>query len=454
MKWELNMLSKNKKVTDRSIITNKKINKQAISIKYELNSLNKLKKFTNAPTNLINFLNMHINRIKNNNDNIKNKQNKLINKVYIENNSANSITKKSHIKVFNDIPEKVKSINNTHVDHDKHNMLKQIKQVIKVHTKTNNAFINLDECKKAHKKLFINVLNQLKSNNNVHIQKSAAHKDSSANIINEVHIRDINNDVLLHNHILYHASKINNMHKCINNNQKNIASTLSNIYYDDIDTQFNKLKEVNEKLNSLLNSTSKIIFNKKLVKEQIILDAKVSINIRKYTPIIDNKRAYILEIDVYLSKNIDNFHNNVKNKKYHEVLTMLLLIRKHIIKSINRMYTHSKNKKDNNTNKNVTSANNANKKVPGTNNTNKKVPSTNNANKKVTITNKKVTNTNNANKKITNANNASKKVTSINNFNKKVINANKKPTNNNVSNDTDRIFDDILLEIENTIRSI
>ena len=382
MKWELNMLSKNKKITNRSIITTKKINKQAASFKYELNSLNKLKKVINAPTNLINFLNMHVNRIKNNNDNIKNTHNKLINKVHIENNSANSITKKTHIKVFNDIPKKVKSINNTHVDHDKHNMLKQIKQVIKMHTKTSNAFINLDKCKKAHKKLFINVLNQLKPNNNVHIQKSAGHKDSSSNIINEVHIRDINNDVLLHNHILYHASKINNMHKCINNNQKNIASILSNIYYDDIDTQFNKLTQVNEKLNSLLNSTSKIIFNKKLVKEQIILDAKVSINIRKYTPIIYNKRARILEIDEYLSNNIGNLGNNIKNEKYNEVLTTLLLIRKHIIKSVNRMHKHSKNKKDKNTNKKVTSANNASKKVPGTNNTNKKVSSTNNANKK------------------------------------------------------------------------
>ena len=113
------MLSKNKKVTNRSIITTKKINKQATSIKYELNSLNKLKKVTNAPTNLINFLNMHVNRIKNNDDNIKNTHNKLINKVHIENNSANSITKKTHIKVFNYIPKKVKSINNTHVDHDK-----------------------------------------------------------------------------------------------------------------------------------------------------------------------------------------------------------------------------------------------------------------------------------------------------------------------------------------------
>ena len=294
-------------------------------------------------------------------------------------------------------------------------MLKQIKQVNKVHNKTNNAFIDLDKCKKAHKKLFINLLNQIKSNNNMHMQKSAGHKDSSANIINEVHIRDINSDALLHNHILYHASKINNMYKCISNNQRNITSTLSNIYHDDIDTQFNKLREVNDKLNSLLNSTSKIIFNKKLVKEQIILDAKVSINIRKYTPIIDNKRACILEIDEYLSNNIDNLHNNIKNKKCNEVLTMLLLMRKHIIKSIKRMRTHRKNKKDNNANKKVTNANNANKKVPGTNNANKKVPSTNNANKKVTITNEKVTNTNNANKKITSTNNVNKKVINTNN---------------------------------------
>ena len=54
----------------------------------------------------------------------------------IEDNSANNITKKTHVKVFNDTPKKVKSLNNTHVDRDKHNMLKQIKQVIKVHTKT------------------------------------------------------------------------------------------------------------------------------------------------------------------------------------------------------------------------------------------------------------------------------------------------------------------------------
>ena len=56
------------------------------------------------------------------------------------------------------------------------NVLKQIKQINKVHTKTSNAFIDLDKCKEAQKKLFINVLNELKSNNNMHVQKSAGHK--------------------------------------------------------------------------------------------------------------------------------------------------------------------------------------------------------------------------------------------------------------------------------------
>ena len=156
--------------------------------------------------------------------------------------------------------------------------------------------------------------------NEVPMQKIAEDNDSQANIINEVHILDINNDVLLHNHILYYANKINNMRKCISNNQKNIAYTLSNIYHDHIDIQFNKLKEINVKLNLLLNSTCKTIFNKKVGKEQIILDTKTSINIRKYTPIIDNKRACILEIDDYLSNNIENLRNNIKNKNYNKVL--------------------------------------------------------------------------------------------------------------------------------------
>ena len=57
------MLLKNKKVTNRRTINIKKINMQAISIKYELNSLNKLKKVSNAPANIISFLDNHINNL-------------------------------------------------------------------------------------------------------------------------------------------------------------------------------------------------------------------------------------------------------------------------------------------------------------------------------------------------------------------------------------------------------
>ena len=62
------------------------------------------------------------------------------------------------------------------------------------------------------------------------------------------------------------------------------------------------------------------------------------------------------------------------------------------------------------------------------------MPSTNNVN----ITNKKVTNTNNVNKKVSDTNNANKK----------------QANSNNVSNDTNEIFDDILLDIENAIKSL
>ena len=73
-----------------------------------------------------------------------------------------------------------------------------------------------------------------------------------------------------------------------------------------------------------------------------------------------------------MSINIDNLRNNIKNKKYNEVLTMLILICDHIFKAINRMYIHTKNKKDNNASKKVTSANNANEKVTSANNAYKK----------------------------------------------------------------------------------
>ena len=46
------------------------------------------------------------------------------------------------------------------------------------------------------------------------------------------------------------------------------------------------------------------------------------------------------------------------------------------------------------------------------------------------------------------ANNTNKKVINTNNANKKRANT------NNVSNDSNKIFDDILLDIENTIKSL
>ena len=42
-------------------------------------------------------------------------------------------------------------------------------------------------------------------NDIMHKQKSAGHKDPSANFINDTHACGINNDELLRNHILYHV---------------------------------------------------------------------------------------------------------------------------------------------------------------------------------------------------------------------------------------------------------
>ena len=60
---ELSALLKIKKVSNTNIIIKKKLNPQAINIKYELNMLNKLKKVTNASKNIIDFLNKHMTQI-------------------------------------------------------------------------------------------------------------------------------------------------------------------------------------------------------------------------------------------------------------------------------------------------------------------------------------------------------------------------------------------------------
>ena len=61
--YELSELLTLKKVSSTNIIIKKKLNPQAINIKYELNMLNKLEKVTNASKNVITFLNKHITQI-------------------------------------------------------------------------------------------------------------------------------------------------------------------------------------------------------------------------------------------------------------------------------------------------------------------------------------------------------------------------------------------------------
>ena len=165
--------------------------------------LNKLKKVTNASKNVIDFLNKNITQmIKGNkvhkqsntvtntviHNNIKKAHAKSaipINKVLIENITASNTSKKTHKKLFE-------------------NVLKQIKSVNTVH-KQDNVF-DYDKCKKLHKELFNKLLIELLSN------KNAGHKDSSANI-NEACAHDTkcetdNANSLLHNHILYYFNKI------------------------------------------------------------------------------------------------------------------------------------------------------------------------------------------------------------------------------------------------------
>ena len=185
--YEISALLKIKKVSNTNIIIKKKLDPQAINIKYELNALNKIKTVTNASKNVIDFLNKHIIQIINgikvhmqnviNNavanrvihDNTKKAHAKLansillINKIYVESNTASNTSKKTHKNLFN-------------------NVLKQIKTFNKVH-KPDNVF-DYDKCKKLHKELFNKVLIKLL------YTKSAGHKDSSANI-KKAHANDV-----------------------------------------------------------------------------------------------------------------------------------------------------------------------------------------------------------------------------------------------------------------------
>ena len=245
-------------------------------------------------------------------DNIKKEHAKSaipINKVHIENNTASNTSKKTHKKLFK-------------------NVLKQIKSVNKVHKQDN--ILDYDKCKKLHKILFNNVLIELISTNN------AGHKDSSANN-NETCAHDIQykvdevNNNLLHNHILYYFNKIKKIEKGLSEHNKNILSSL-NKKYPDNRVKLNELKKVNDKLNLLLEGICLFICNKKVKKESIVENVNVLNNINEHIGIIDNKRVCLGKIEEHLHENIDNIHDNIKNKKYERVLEDLLLMQKHILK--------------------------------------------------------------------------------------------------------------------------
>ena len=219
-------------------------------------------------------------------------------------------------------------------------MLKQIKSVNKVH-KQDNAF-DYDKCKKLHKELFNKVLIELL------FTKSAGHKDSSANI-SKAHANDAkcetdNANILLHNHILYYFNKIKTIEKALSNNNKHILTSL-NKEYSDNRVKLKEFEKVTDKLNVLLEGICLFMFNKKIKKESIMENVNVLNNITEHAALIDNKRVCLGEIHEYLYENINDIHDNVKNKKYEKVHADLLLIQKHTFMSINRMRIHNVNKK-------------------------------------------------------------------------------------------------------------
>ena len=323
--------------------------------------------------------------------------------MHIQNNTAGKTSRKTHKKLFN-------------------NVLKEIKTFNKV--RKQDIIFDYDKCKKLHRELFNKALIELL------YTKSAGHKDSSANV-NKEHVNDVKHaNSLLHNHIIYYFSKIKKIERTLTEHNKHILTSL-NKKYSDNRVKLNEFKKVNDKLILLLEGICLYMFNKKIKKESIMENVNVLDNITEHTALIDNKRVCLGEIHEYLFGNIDDTHANIKNKEYEKVLADLLLIQKHTFVSINRMHAHIVNKKITVANKKI----NNNTKKNDVNSTTKKTNKHTNANS----TNKKITNANTTNKNITNDNNANEKITSANNANKKIIdanNANEKSTDGNSANNS------------------
>ena len=182
-------------------------------------------------------------------------------------------------------------------------------------------------------------------------------------------------------------------------------------------------------MNWLLDHLCLFIFNKKAKKESIIENVNVTSNIKEYTAIIDNKRVCLGNTEEYLYETIDDKQANINNKEYEKVLVDLLSIHQYILKSINKMYIQTKNKKINN-NVNKNSSKKAIKKSD-LNNSAKKSIKHNNANKRINNNNanKKITTDNSANKKIASNNSANKNITTDNNANTNIIRKRKNNVN-------------------------
>ena len=309
-------------------------------------------------------------------------------------------------------------------------MLKLIKTFNKVPKQ--DIIFDHDKCKKLHKELFNKVLIELL------YTKSAGHKDSSANI-NKAHANNVKHaNSLLHNHITYFFNKIKKIERTLSEHNKHILTSLSKKYSDNR-VKLNEFKKVNNKLNLLREGICLFIFNRKIKKEIIIQNVNVLSNIIEHTALIVNKRVCLGNIHEYLYENINDIHDNIKNKKNEKVLADLLLIQKHTFIPINRMRRYNENRKIATVNEKI----NNNTKKSYMNSTTKKsnkyanikITNANNANNKITNANEKNTNANNTNKKITyanNANNANKEISDANNANEKRINGNS--ANNNSAN--------------------
>ena len=103
---ELSALLKIKKVSNTNIIIKKKLNPQAIDIKYELNMLNK------QITQIIKGNKVHTQ------NNAYAKSAISIKKVHIENNTASNTSKKTHKKLFNNVLKQIKTFNKVHIQNN------------------------------------------------------------------------------------------------------------------------------------------------------------------------------------------------------------------------------------------------------------------------------------------------------------------------------------------------